>query len=638
MTDMISNNRSNDEIIADAVRMMQMRNLSPTTVYTYQSAVSFLLHWMSQLPGEDWQQRWLNVEEIIRLRPNTMPFLYVSRRSEFMAGLILLFSIRLIRPTYDFINTTHFGRIHIIMGKSSDKLDFDRLIQTAKENDFSGLMTMNALFSASFILIHTGKRLNQLTIEDIDKYRQNIQNGIHKTATPNGLHTLLRHLGIIESSVMTSGSRRMRGPINLDEILFKYGLPESRPLQVFRIYLNERQSNIIPMLLRREATHLIEDFWLNILQQHPEQQDFNITWQVSQDWKSRIRNREKLDNPISVKLVFQVVRRFYKFLESLAEDYPNDWGDIAAHSPVTLADISIESRLKSETKQRIDKHVLDLLPYLKVFRSAIKSKHDQSRQLLEAGLSTPMGEEFTMNGVNYRRMAHHKRQRTIFEMGASSLTILTVKNGRQKIIHPYAEEESAFWVWASMEVLLGTGLRPDELFRLQITDLDSRTATDGQTIPCLRIAASKTLYPRIIDISPEVSKVLATIIRRVQGDRNEFPLVDRYEYAYRAYKTNIPLIMQKKIYTYRAGFTGSEVQKWVNDIHDEMYEEGTLPSHIKFQLRDCRRIVATKLHKNGVSILEISKFLGHRSISTTTGYIAFDQSSIIHHLNDVWES
>ncbi|WP_371922882.1 tyrosine-type recombinase/integrase [Deinococcus sp. HSC-46F16] len=80
------------------------------------------------------------------------------------------------------------------------------------------------------------------------------------------------------------------------------------------------------------------------------------------------------------------------------------------------------------------------------------------------------------------------------------------------------------------------------------------------------------------------------------------------------------------------------MQKWVNDFHIEMHKEGKLPSHIRFQLRDCRRIVATKLHENGVSILEISKFLGHRSISTTTGYIASDQDRIIHHLNDVWKT
>lgn len=638
MTNMLRADRSHDEIVADAVRIMHMRALSPATIYTYQSAVSFLLNWMNQLPGEDWQQRWLNVEEMMRLRPSAMPFLYTSRRGEFMAGLLLLFSIRLIRPTYEFINSNHFGRIHIMMGKSSDKADFDRLKRAARENDLNGSMTMNALLCASFILIHTGKRIDQITVEDIDEYRRNFRNGIHGRVAPNGLHTLLRHLKIIESSVMTAGSQRMRGPTNLDQIMLKYDMPEGRSTQAFRAYLNERQSNILPMLLRREATHLIEDFWLNILHYHPDQKDFNISWQVAQDWKKRIRDKERIDDPVSVKLVFQVVRRFYKFLEDLAEEWPGDWGDIAAHSPVNQADISMESRRKVETKQKLDRHVLSLLPYLKVFRSAIKDNHEQSSRLLEAGLSTPMGGEFTLDGVLYKRLVQHKRQRTVFEVGASPLIISTVKDGHRQIIRPYAKEERAFWVWACMEVLLGTGLRPHELFRILVTDLDFRTGADGQTIPCLRIAASKTIYPRVIDISPEVSSVLATIIRRVQGDKSEFPLVDRYEYAYRAYKTDIPLIMQKKIHTYRTGFIGSEVQKWVNDFHVEMRKEGKLPSHIKFQLRDCRRIVATKLHANGVSILEISKFLGHRSISTTTGYIAFDQDNIIHHLNDVWKS
>ncbi|MCP2014035.1 hypothetical protein L1280_001172 [Deinococcus sp. HSC-46F16] len=547
MTDMIWADRSYDEIISDTVRIMHMRELSPATVYTYQSAVSFLLNWMSQLPGEDWQQRWLNVEEMMRLSSGAMPFLYKSRRGEFMAGLLLLFSIRLIRPTYSFINKNQFGRIHIMMGKSSDKIDFDRLKHAAKENDFNGSMAMNALLCASFILIHTGKRMDQITLEDIDEYRRNFRDGIHSRVTPNGLHTLLRHLRIIESSVMTTGSQRMRGPSNLDQIMLEYAMPENRTTQAFRAYLNERQSNILPMLLRREATHLVEDFWLNILQHHPEQKDFNISWQVAQDWKSRIRDKDRLNDPVSVKLVFQVVRRFYKFLEDLAEGWPSEWGDIAAHSPVNQTDISMESRRKSETKQKLDRHVLSLLPHLKAFRLAIKDNHEQSSRLLEVGLSTPMGGEFTLDGVVYKRLLQHRKQKTIFEIGASPLAISTVKEGCQQIIYPHAKEERAFWVWACMEVLLGTGLRPHELFRLLVTDLDFRTGADGQIIPCLRIAAGKTIYPRVIDISPEVSSVLATIIRRVQGEKSEFPLVDRYEYAYRAYKTDIPLIMQKRL-------------------------------------------------------------------------------------------
>lgn len=48
-----------------------------------------------------------------------------------------------------------------------------------------------------------------------------------------------------------------------------------------------------------------------------------------------------------------------------------------------------------------------------------------------------------------------------------------------------------------------------------------------------------------------------------------------------------------------------------------------------------RHTLATKLHKNGVSIMIVQKIMGHKNISTTERYIHFDLDDVLRAYNSV---
>ena len=55
----------------------------------------------------------------------------------------------------------------------------------------------------------------------------------------------------------------------------------------------------------------------------------------------------------------------------------------------------------------------------------------------------------------------------------------------------------------------------------------------------------------------------------------------------------------------------------------------------KFHPHMLRHTLATKLHKNGVSIMIVQKIMGHKNISTTERYIHFDLDDVLRAYNSV---
>lgn len=55
----------------------------------------------------------------------------------------------------------------------------------------------------------------------------------------------------------------------------------------------------------------------------------------------------------------------------------------------------------------------------------------------------------------------------------------------------------------------------------------------------------------------------------------------------------------------------------------------------KFHPHMLRHTLATKLHKNGVSIMIVQKIMGHKNISTTERYIHFDLDDVLHAYHSV---
>ncbi|MBB5157298.1 hypothetical protein [Saccharopolyspora phatthalungensis] len=74
------------------------------------------------------------------------------------------------------------------------------------------------------------------------------------------------------------------------------------------------------------------------------------------------------------------------------------------------------------------------------------------------------------------------------------------------------EEDHAFWVWATVEVLRATGIRVEELLELSHHSfVQYKLPTTGELVPLLQIIPSKTGEERLLVVSPDLAEVLSAI-------------------------------------------------------------------------------------------------------------------------------
>lgn len=122
----------------------------------------------------------------------------------------------------------------------------------------------------------------------------------------------------------------------------------------------------------------------------------------------------------------------------------------------------------------------------------------------------------------------------------------------------------------------------------------------------------------------------------MRGNLKIYPRVQRFEVIQGEYIYDAPLLLQKVTSSYRSGFHGLELFHWLKEFQDHLRSKEILPNEINFKPRDCRRIVATRLHLNKVPILDISRLLGHKHVNTTINYIAHTGEDIAQYLEQAW--
>jgi integrase len=136
--------------------------------------------------------------------------------------------------------------------------------------------------------------------------------------------------------------------------------------------------------------------------------------------------------------------------------------------------------------------------------------------------------------------------------------------------------------------MLETCCRPGEILSLQSQDvnLETRELT-------IRAEKAKTRRARRLPISSRLLAVLE--MRRCDPSGKPFPL-DAYVFGNRLGKRATSTRTAWENAREAAGLTG-------------------------FQLRDLRHEAASRFEEAGVLTTDVSKFLGHRNLSTTTGYL-----------------
>ena len=150
------------------------------------------------------------------------------------------------------------------------------------------------------------------------------------------------------------------------------------------------------------------------------------------------------------------VRAFYLDLAQWAVDDPARWGPWAAPCPVGPAE-TIQGKAQRHRKSRMDARTRERLPVLPVLvRSAARQHADDAEALLQAARDARPGDAITAPGTALIRSAATS--------AAVSIWADDPATGKRRNLT--AEEDRAFWAWATIEVLRSTGIRVEELVQL----------------------------------------------------------------------------------------------------------------------------------------------------------------------------
>ncbi|WP_104992271.1 site-specific integrase [Deinococcus sp. NW-56] len=490
----------------------------------------------------------------------------------------------------------------------------------------------------ALLLMHTGKRLRTLTTADLLAFDQARLQGMFSNIGLLSLYQLLVDLEVVEDTPLAYSWNAHLKPLAIRTMLIEEGLDEPKILSVFEAYFAERQLTLAPDSVMRECRFLIRRFWKQIPETERQQSGFNLSFQTAQQLKASLRIHPRTGRQTNPKRSFHAISALYAFLNRKAAENPSQWREFAAESPISSNESRRAKLIQDVALDKMQQHTLSLLPHLTQIRRLLKENYEHAQELLTHTLQSEGGEVFQVGGVTYmklqsedvtrRKQAQEHLRDTIKRADSKGRGHFQIRN----------REEQAFWMWASVEILIRTGLRPVELFKLKRTDLINRRSATGMRVASLRIAASKTILPRIIDLSPEAFSFICRIIDRVQANHDTYPVVDRYDCVSKSFELSQPFLLQLQYSARRQAFRGREIQYSLHRFFKKMHSDGKLAEGVFLGLKDCRRIFATRLYQKNVPILAISYALGHADVKTTMHYIAYQGDDLHMHLDNLWES
>ena len=256
-------------------------------------------------------------------------------------------------------------------------------------------------------------------------------------------------------------------------------------------------------------------------------------------------------------------------------------------------------------------------------RSAAQ-QHADTRALLQAARDTRPGDAITAPGT------------ALFRPAAASTTVNVwagdPATGKRRNLT--AEEDRAFWAWATIEILRSTGIRVEELVQLSHHSfVQYRLPGTGELVPLLQIIPSKTDAERLLVISPELADVLSAIISRIRGTSHAVPLVAAYDDHERLWLPPAPVLFQRRIGAENRAIPAATIRKILTSALTRTGLTGPAGAPLHYTPHDFRRMFLTDAIMNGLPPHIAQIIAGHRDINVTLGYKAvYPDEAIQAHL------
>jgi integrase len=492
----------------------------------------------------------------------------------------------------------------------------------------------SAVNAITRIVLHTGRDIDQLTSDDIHEHRERFYRGGKVTGADRGIHTawdLLARIGVLEGGSTLHDSMRI-GQLSVEELVDRQEV-QCRPVRDLLVrHLSERAPAVDHSTLRNLASTLAGLFWADVEHHHPGIDTLRLPPEVAEGWKQRARTYTAVDGTIRERKNYHVmlstIRSFYLDIQEWALEDPS-WAAWAAPSPVRRTDLVGMEKARRKTRSRMHQRVRERLPHLQRLADSAGDHRAAQARLLKAAAAVPVGQEFTCEGVTYRRTT---RKSYLEKPSARRLSNVLIENATTGELTDLTEaEDDAFWTWAIIETLRHTGVRVEELLEItQLAIVSYRLPRTGEAVPLLQIVPSKTDEERLLLVSPELASVLASIVKRLRdGNNGTIPVAPRYDPREKTTGPPLPHLFQHKNGWRPSVISPTLVTGMLNRALARACITDAAGQPLKYTAHDFRRMFATEAVTGGLPVHIAAKILGHRSLASTETYLAVFQDDLV---------
>jgi len=350
-----------------------------------------LLRWLSTIPGESWQQRWLasGVEEHPGAAWVHLPLTWLEGCGEprvgdadrLSSGLLMLICGDVIRPGMAWVLTRTHRYLAATMARTRDPDGFARLRQlSAAGPDGARMDAQIAETRIATLLACKGGRIDAITVGDcvelVDTQRLVHARGGQKKVD---FYLRLRALGIFppDAPATIRAFGLAGGQLSIEELVDRYRLRCTPVRDLIVDYLRERQPALDFASLDATSRTLAGLFWANIETLAPGIDTLRLPPPVARQWKENLavktrtittpdgRRVETTSPRLNAIDELLRVRAFYLDIAQWAVEEPARWGPWAVPCPISDAEIS-RAKMRKHRKSRMDQRTRERLPVLPV--------------------------------------------------------------------------------------------------------------------------------------------------------------------------------------------------------------------------------------------------------------------------------
>ena len=510
--------------------------------------------------------------------------------------------------------------------------------------------TLTHLFRLSVL---SGRRLEGLTGKDFADYRAALlalgRHDVSLGAAWRALHSV----GLAQGEPAELSHVLAKAALTPTGLVDRYGVQDPQVRSLLIDYLTEREPGCDYTTLTTVALHLVKLFWVDVEAHHPGIASLALSAEQARDWKRRLQTlpdcRPRRDWPS----VAQTVRSFYLDLAAWAQDDPARWAVWVAPSPIGNRELrALAPRRRRRQIAEMNARTRTLSPVLPQLVAAVTERWRHAEDVLTAASAARPGTSFKVAGEDWSvpapapRPTPHPRG-DVIAVDPAGRTVDVTKT-----------EDRAFWTWAAVEVLRHTGIRVEELLELTHLSLRPFRKPDGQIIPLLQIAPSKTDAERVLPVGPDLAHVLSRIVRRhlrdavlhPRGDEPDdtrddtdldavtprgeptVPVVSRWDEHERVHSPALPFLFQRHFLNGRRSVISSgTIRNWLAAAARDARLRDVDGTDLAFTPHDFRRVFLTDTVRAGLPIHIAAQLAGHTSLETTRRYAATYPIDVIEH-------